>query len=279
MKTIHHIFLLSMIALLSACSASKKVPYVVNAHMIDPESLAQTYNISDPVLAPGDLLNIEVTATDMQSVIPFNKGMFITETGVITRTQSNSSSYNSNLDASTDYYLINKDGSIDFPTLGKIHAAGMTKLQLAEEITSMIYPKFIKERPKVEVRLMNFRVVVTGAVKSPGIYSSHNERMNFFEAIAMAGDLDIKGDRENILLIRINPNGTREVHTLNIHDAGFLLSPYFTLQQNDIIYVAPNKSMAQGAWALNPGVAASITFIGGISSLASLIIGIINLTK
>ena len=155
----------------------------------------------------------------------------------------------------------------------------MTKLQLAEEITNGIYPKFIKERPKVEVRLMNFRVVVTGAVKSPGIYQSHNERMNFFEAIALAGDLDIKGDREAILLYRTNADGTREVHRLNIHDKNFLLSPYFNLQQNDVIYVTPNSSMAHSAWQINPGVQAALTYLGGISSLASLVIGIVNLTK
>lgn len=264
---------------LASCSAPKKVNYIVAAEDIPAEVLAETTHINDPVLNPGDLLNIEVTATDMQSVVPFNKGMYINENGVIGRAQMTSSSYNTNLDVSTDYYLINQDGTINFPVIGDIKAAGMTKLALAQEITDAIYPQYIKEKPKVEVRLMNFRVVVTGAVKSPGIYQSHNERMNFFEAIAMAGDLDIKGDRENILLYRTNSDGTREVHKIDIHDRNFLLSPYFALQQNDVIYVAPNSSMAANAWSLNPAVAATITYVGGISSLASLVIGIINLTK
>lgn len=267
------------VALLSSCSASKKVPYIANAEVIPAEVLAQSNVITDPVLMPGDLLNIEVTASDWQSVVPFNKGLYITEQGVISRVMSSSTNYNTNLDVSTDYYLINQDGSITFPILGEIKAAGLTKLELAQEIIDAIYPQYIKEKPKVEVRLMNFRVVVTGAVKNPGIYQSHNERMNFFEAVALAGDLDIKGDRENILLYRTNSDGTREVHKLDIHDKDFLLSPYFTLQQNDIIYVAPNKSMAANAWQLNPGVSATITFVGGISSLASLVIGIVNLTK
>lgn len=267
------------VALLSSCSASKKVPYIANAEVIPAEVLAQSNVITDPVLMPGDLLNIEVTASDWQSVVPFNKGLYITEQGVISRVMSSSTNYNTNLDVSTDYYLINQDGTITFPILGEIKAAGLTKLELAQEIIDAIYPQYIKEKPKVEVRLMNFRVVVTGAVKNPGIYQSHNERMNFFEAVALAGDLDIKGDRENILLYRTNSDGSREVHKLDIHDKDFLLSPYFTLQQNDIIYVAPNKSMAANAWQLNPGVTATITFVGGISSLASLVIGIVNLTK
>ena len=126
---------------------------------------------------------------------------------------------------------------------------------------------------------MNFRVTVAGAVRSPGVYQSRNERMTFLEAISMAGDLDIKGDRENILLYRTNADGTREVHRLNIHDKDFLMSPYFTLQQNDYIYVEPNGSMRQNAWQLNPAVGATITIVGGLSSVASLVIGIVNLTK
>ena len=126
---------------------------------------------------------------------------------------------------------------------------------------------------------MNFRVTVAGAVKNPGVYQSKNERMTFLEAISMAGDLDIKGDRENIMLYRINPDGKREVVKLDIHDKDFLMSPYFTLQQNDYIYVQPNSSMRASAWQMNPAVTATITVVGGMSSLASLVVGIINLSK
>lgn len=280
MRVIVKTALLAAIVALAGCSAPKKVPYIVDAEVIPSEVLSQVSTVADPVLTAGDLLNIEVTATDMKAVVPFNKGMYMTEQGQIVRVSaSGTSSLSNSLEVSTDYYLVNKDGTIVFPIIGTLQAAGLTKLQLAQEITDAIYPKYIKEKPKVEVRLMNFRVVVTGAVKSPGIYQSHNERLNFFEAISLAGDLDIKGDRENILLYRTNADGSREVHKLDIHDKNFLLSPYFTLQQNDVIYVAPNKSMAAGAWQLNPGVTATFTFIGGISSLASLVIGIVNLTK
>lgn len=279
MKILYRGLISLALVALASCSASKKVPYIVDAEAIPADVLAQSSHVNDPTLAPGDLLNIEVTSTDMQAVVPFNKGMYILENGTIGRASISSNNYSQNLDVSTDYYLINQDGTIDFPILGTIKASGKTKLELSQELTDAIYPQYVKEKPKVEIRLMNFRVVVTGAVKHPGIYQSHNERMNFFEAIALAGDLDIKGDRENILLYRTNSDGTREVHKINIHDRNFLLSPYFGLQQNDIIYVAPNSSMAANAWQLNPGVSATITFVGGISSLASLIIGIINLTK
>ena len=163
--------------------------------------------------------------------------------------------------------------------MGKLNVGGLKKSQIVEVVQSAIYPKYLKEIPSIDVRLMNFRVTVLGAVKSPGVIESKTERLNFLEAIAQAGDLDIKGMRENIMLIRTNANGQREIHKLNLNDKDILLSPYFNLQQNDIIYVQPNKSAAHGAWQLNPAVGATITIIGGISSLLALLVGIANLVK
>ncbi len=266
--------------LATSCSAPKKVPYLVGAEMIPEEILSQTSTVSDPVITPGDLLNIEVTSPNMATVAPFNKGRYVDADGKIQVIYRQTTSYsNSGLEVSTDYYLVNADGKIEFPIVGKIHVGGMTKAQVAEAVVNAIYPRFVTERPNVDIRLMNFRVSVAGAVRNPGVYQSRNERMTFLEAISMAGDLDIKGDRENILLYRVNADGTREVHKINIQDRNFLMSPYFTLQQNDFIYVQPNKSMQNQAWQMAPGVQSTITIVGGISSLASLVIGILNLTK
>lgn len=265
---------------LVSCSAPKKVPYVVEAETIPQEVLSEVSTITDPILGPGDLLNIDVTASNMVSVAPFNKGMYVSENGQIERiSNNNNNSSGSSTNANTAYYLVSPNGTIDFPSIGIIDVTGKTKTQLAQYITDQIYPKYIKERPKVEVRLMNFRVVVTGAVGSPGIYQSPNERMNFFEALAMAGDLSIRGERTNIMLIRTNADGTREVHRLDINDKNFLLSPYFTLQQNDIIYVVPNSAMRHGSWQINPVVTAILTYVGGLSSVVGLVISIITLSK
>lgn len=266
--------------LATGCSAPKKVPYLVDAETIPAEILSQTSTVADPVITAGDLLNIEVTSPNMAAVAPFNKGRYVDADGKINVITRQTNSYtNVGLEVSTDYYLVNADGNIDFPIVGKIHVGGLTKAQVADAVTNAIYPRYVTEKPNVDIRLMNFRVSVAGAVKNPGVYQSRNERMTFLEAISMAGDLDIKGDRENILLYRINPDGTREVHRINLQDKNFLLSPYFTLQQNDFIYVQPNKSLRAQAWQMNPGVQSTITVVGGISSLASLVIGILNLTK
>lgn len=269
---------IALVLSLASCSAPKKVPYMVDAETIPAEILAQVNPANELTVVPGDLLNIEVSGTDMTAVLPFNKGAYMTPEGTITRTTQTMQT-GGNVEASTNYYLVDKNGDIDFPIVGKLHIGGKSKSQVVEVIQDAISPKFLKERPTVDIRFMNFRVTVTGAVKSPGVVDSENERMNLLEALAKAGDLDIKGQRENIMLIRTNTEGVREIHRLNLNDKNILLSPYFNLQQNDIIYVQPNKSAANGAWQMNPAVGATITIVGGLSSIASLVVGIMNLTK
>ncbi len=274
------LFCCAISMLLASCSAPKKVPYLVEAELLSQQTLTDSQATPDPVITVGDLLNIEVTGVNMAAMAPFNKGKYIDNDGKIGNfSRSSTNLGSSSLEVSTEYYLVNADGCIDFPVVGKIKVAGLSKSEVAKRIMDAIYPKYVTEKPTVDIRLMNFRVTVAGAVKQPGVYQSKNERMTFLEAISMAGDLDIKGDRENILLYRTNADGTREVHRLNLHDRDFLLSPYYNLQQNDFIYVEPNSSMRQGAWQMNPAVSATITIVGGMSSLASLVIGVINLSK
>lgn len=268
-----------MAVVLSSCStAYKKVPYMIDAETLPAEVLSQVSCTSDPLIGPNDLLNIDVTGADAVAVASFNKGKYVNADGQVTQSTSNNMG-GANYEKSTQYYLVDKNGDIDFPIIGKLHVGGMTKNEIVEVVQSAIYPKYVNEKPVVDVRLMNFRVTVLGAVRSPGVVESKTERLNFLEAIAEAGDLDIKGQRENIMLIRTNANGQREIHRLNLNDKDILLSPYFNLQQNDIIYVQPNESAAHGAWQLNPAVGATITIVGGISSIASFIIGIVNLAK
>ena len=280
MKTYLKLLPLTLLILFSSCStAHKKVPYMVDAETIPTEVLAKVASAADPVISAGDLLNIEVTGSDMVGVSLFNKGKYVALDGTITQSNANNTLSSGSPEKSTLYYLVDKNGDIEFPIIGKLQVGGLTKSQIVDVVQNAIYPKYIKEKPAVDVRLMNFRVTVLGAVKSPGVIESKTERMNFLEAIASAGDLDIKGQRENIMLIRTNENGQREIHRLNLNDKEILLSPYFNLQQNDIIYVQPNESAAHAAWQLNPVVNATITIVGGISSILALVVGIANLVK
>ncbi len=265
--------------LLTGCSAPKKVPYLVDAETIPRESLAAVSTVKDPIFVQGDLLNICIYASDPTAVAQFNKGQYLTPEGAISKTSNNTNTAGTNTTSLTDYYLVDAEGNIDYPVIGRIHIAGKTKEQLAREIKDAIYPRYIKIEPTIDIRLMNFRVTILGQVKSPGVYQSDNERMNILEALAKAGDLDIRGDRENVLLYRTNADGTREVHRLNLHDKSLLLSPYFNLQQNDFIYITPNRSAAASAWQMHQGWTTAISVVSGLASIATLVIGIINLNK
>lgn len=281
MNRLNRFLILSAVCVsIAGCTTPKKVPYLVDAETLSSEMLSSLPDTNDPTIKIGDLLNINVTGVNMAAMAPFNRGKYVDSEGKINDLSRQFNPYNNTgYEISTEYYLVNADGCIDFPIVGKIHVSGLTKSEVAEKIVNDIYPKYVTEKPSVDIRLMNFRVTVAGAVKSPGMYQSKNERMTFLEAISLAGDLDIKGMRENILIYRTNPDGRREVARVDINDKNFLLSPYYNLQQNDFIYVVPNKSLQKSAWSMDPAVAASITVIGGVSSLASLVVGIINLTQ
>lgn len=268
---------ISLVAIaMVSCSSPKKVIYFPDAETIPTEVLANSQTSVDPVLSPGDLLNIRVISSDAVAVAPFNRNMLTNADGSITFAQNNNSDKET---TDANYYLVSTDGSIEFPLIGKIQVAGKSKQEVSAMIKADIYPKYVKIEPTVEVRLMNFRVTVLGAVVKPGQYSSDNERLNLLEAIALAGDLDIQGERENILLYRTKPDGTREVHRLNLNDRNVLLSPYFNLCQNDIIYVQPNNSARQKAWQMPQGWTTTLSVVSGASAIAALVVSIINISK
>ena len=164
-------------------------------------------------------------------------------------------------------YLVDNNGDIEFPVVGKIHVLGLTSRQCEELIRTKISPYLAAtEHPLVTVRLGSFRVVVLGEVGSPGAISVPYEKMSVVEAIAQSGDLGLQGKRKNILLIREDATGMKSAHRMDLTDANIINSPYYYLQQNDIIYVEPN-----GAKKGTAGLSNSITFwIGLVSSIISL---------
>lgn len=137
-------------------------------------------------------------------------------------------------------YLVDYDGTITFPVIGKVKAEGLTKNQLAELLTQKL-EAYVKN-PVINIRFINYRVLLMGEVRQPGWQSFPNERATVVDAIGQAGGLTDLGRRENILLIREEPGGGRKYHSLNINDARIFASPYFQLQQNDIVYVLPNNT-------------------------------------
>lgn len=141
---------------------------------------------------------------------------------------------------------MNNDGEIDFPVLGCLKVSGLTKNQAEGLIREKLIP-YLKETPVVTVRMVNYKISVLGEVNKPGTFTVTNEKVNVLEALAMAGDMTVYGVRDNVKLVREDAHGKRQIQTLSLNDANLVLSPYFYLQQNDILYVTPNKTKARNS--------------------------------
>ena len=143
-------------------------------------------------------------------------------------------------------YLIDVDGNIDFPVLGKIKLLGLT----VEEAKQLLKKKFeecnLLKDPVIIIRLKNYRVTVSGEVRNPGVYPASGERMTILEAIGMAGDLTIKGRRDNVLVIR-DFNGSKTYTRIDLTSKELFNSPVYFLTQNDFVYVEPNNSAVSSA--------------------------------
>ena len=171
-------------------------------------------------------------------------------------------------------YIVDKKGDINFPKLGKIHVAGKTLQQVADELTQKIAEEV--EAPYVRVELYNFKVNVLGEVQKPGIVHIPSERFSILDALAEAGDLTIFGKRDNVTLIR-EEDGKVTYHKLNLNDANLFSSPYYYLQQNDAIYVEPSETRrGQAEYNQNNSFKISVvsTIVSGVSVIASLIIAL-----
>lgn len=173
-------------------------------------------------------------------------------------------------------YLVDSEGYIDFPVLGRLHVAGMTRHELAEYLKAGI-SKYAKD-PLVTVNIMNFKVSVLGEVNKPGTISITNERMSILDALSMAGDLTINGMRDRVTLYR-DENGKKTYHVFDLTSSDVFKSPYFYLKQNDVIYVEPNKARRSNATysqAAQFNVTVASTVISVVSIITSLCISLIN---
>ena len=256
--------LMAMIMLIGSCSGSKQVAYFQN---IDSISLAASRGLYEAKIMPKDELTITVITTNPQASAPFN----LTVSNTI-----GSSGQLSTGQGALQGYLVDNNGNINFPVLGTIHVGGLTKNQAEEKIRDGVKPYLAaSENPIVTVRMSSYRVTVVGEVGSPRVIPVSTEKMSIIEALAQAGDLSIYGKRNNVLLIREDATGQKQAHRLNLNDANIFNSPYYYLQQNDIIYVEPN-----GVKAKNSGIGSSTTiwfsFIGIVTSVASLVVNILR---
>ncbi|WP_242928858.1 polysaccharide biosynthesis/export family protein [Pontibacter vulgaris] len=188
-------------------------------------------NFSEPKIQPDDLLSISVSSLSSDANVLFNKG-------VITPVNSTNSSVN-NQRYGEEGYLVDKNGFIEFPVLGKVKIGGLTKQEAKDKIVSELQ-NYLK-RPTATIRFINFRVTVVGEVNKPATFTIPSEKINILEALGMAGDMTQFGKRDNVMIIR-EEGGVRKMARLNLNTTEAMNSPYFYLHQNDVIYVEPNKA-------------------------------------
>lgn len=249
--------------LLTSCVSTSKISYFENKDQID---LSLSKTLYDAKIMPKDILQIHVFTMTPEASEPFN---LMKLTGSLSRTNTN--------DQGTIYdYLVDNDGNIEYPVLGTLHLGGLSKTESEKLIKSKIQPYLSEnENVVVHVRMMNYKYAVMGGVSHPGVFTTQNEKVSILEAIARAGDLTTFAYRDRIYLIREDAFGQKEFHQLDINDANIINSPYFYLQQNDVIYVEQKKVVARNAFiSANTSVWFSLA-----SSLMSIATFILALTK
>ncbi|HEY6915262.1 MAG TPA: polysaccharide biosynthesis/export family protein [Paludibacter sp.] len=268
-------FILSILLVFffTGCNAYKAVVYVQNAGNAVSYADSIPSVIPDPTLKIGDLLIITVNSSTPESAMPFNLPLLPGSEGLKNYSNVSSNMSISNGGSGLQNYLIDTHGDIIFPIIGKIHASGMTKTALADYLKNKIYPFYIKDEPIISIRYTNYKVSVLGEVGHPGVFDIQNEKINIFEAIALAGDLSLFGKRDNVLLIREKANGKRETLRIDLRDARLIDSPYFYLQQNDVLYVQPNEPKSRSGF-FSTAESLSLSVVGTLISLTTLIISL-----
>lgn len=231
MKTFIHCICIIALFVFSSCVSKKNITYF-QYDKIDQEKISNTYQT---VFKPDDLLQITISSDDIESVKPFNLPAvaFATTTGTAIGTPTQQA------------YLIDSKGEIDFPIIGKIKLGGLTREQAILFLKNKLSPDYVKNLT-INIRIANFKITVVGDVRNPGTFTIPNERITVLDAIGLAGDLNISGKRDNVLVIR--EEGDEKIHyRLNLLSNKTLTSPVFYLQQNDFIFVEHNEAKIQSA--------------------------------
>lgn len=243
-------------------------PVADTNYMQNIEEIATGVSVKNAVtvLQTGDQLGILVSAKDMDVVKPFNQNWSSAEVNQYTTPGGNLGT--APQQTAAPLYLIGQDGTIDFPVLGKIEARGHTLDDLKQNLEARLR-RYIRE-PSAAVKMLNFKVTVLGEVNKPGQYIIPEGGTTVLGAIGLAGDLTLYGKRDNLLIVR-NTEGVITKTYLDLTDAAFINSPYFQLQQNDVIYVSANETRQKTA-RLDPNAGIYISVASIVVTILALII-------
>ena len=242
------VLFLFTIGLLIGCTSAKKITYF---QYEKGQNIDETLLNYEPTIQKSDILSINVSAIEFEAAVPFN---IYESQGTINKVPLP--------------YIVDADGEINFPVIGKIMVYQMTIKELATKLSELLLP-YLKN-PIVNVRLINFKVTVLGEVRSPGSYPVLNERISIIEALGLAGDLTIYGKRKAVTLIR-EQNGKRQFIPIDLTNKQLFNSPYYYLAQNDVIYVKPNRTKINSS-AVGPNTSVIISSLSILITLIAIFV-------
>jgi polysaccharide biosynthesis/export protein len=229
-----HVFsvlLIAILSTLSSCTTTRNTTYFQDIPDSTLYRKVPTAAFAEPIIQSDDILSINIQTIEPEAGSNIGRGNLSSAIAA--------SSASSIGNQAISGFLVDKNGFVELPLLGKVRLGGLTTFQAREQIRSIAEKEF--KSPAVQVRFANYKITVIGEVARPATYTIPNEKVSILDALGLAGDLTIYGRRDNILLIR-DHGDKKEMVRLNIGSTDLLKSPYYYLKQNDVIYIEPNKA-------------------------------------
>lgn len=249
-KFLRNLLVICIAAFLTSCASKDKIHYL--------KDVQATNNLQDfqNTLEPDDNLIITITAKEPELARDFNM-LYLNMQSTEMRNVNDQSLYT---------YLIDQRGEIDFPVLGKVKLAGLTRVQAEEKIKGLLKDYIVD--PGVNLRVLNFKVSVLGEVARPGTIPVAGDRITLLEALGSAGDMTIYGQRKEVLVLR-EKEGVQTVATVDISKADFITSPYYYLAHNDVVYVKPNQTRVNSS-VIGPNLTVGLSALTLLVTVISL---------
>lgn len=258
------LLLLFSVLMMCSCVSRKQLTYFRTLSPDNAKEINEQLSaLPEPTVKINDALIITVTALDPEAVLPYN----LPSVSYATPTSSTEPTV-----ASYQYYTVDAQGCIDFPVLGKLHVEGLTKSEVIRLVQQKLEGQIVN--PIVSMRFLNAKVTVLGEVRSPGNYSLNNGRMTLLEALGAAGDITQYGRRDNVLVIRDN-RGELEFARLDLSTNDLFASPYFYLQQNDVVVIEPNQARATS----NQSMGLWLSMVGTVASAATVVVSVLSISE
>ena len=255
------LLLLLSILMMSSCVSRRQLTYFRTLTSEDAKQInEQLPTLPEPTVKINDALIITVTALDPEAVSPYNLPTVSYESPASSTVPSTQS---------FQYYTVDEEGYIDFPVLGKLYVVGLRQSEVIGLIEDKLQGQVVD--PIVTMRFLNARVTVLGEVKRPGTYPLNNGRMTLLEALGLSGDLTQYANRSNVLITREN-NGKVEFARLDLRSDDIFTSPYFYLQQNDVVYVEPNQARTTS----NQSIGLWLSMVGTVASAATVVVSVLS---